>query len=572
MAVHNKEIIDLLNELADFLEIKGENQFRVRAYRNAVRSLSGFTRNISDMLDGEDGISSVPGIGDSMAEKIKEIAETGKLEQLEQLRKEMPPSLLDILKLQQMGPQRTKILFDKLQITSVDELKEAAESGKIAGLKGFGEKTAEKILQEIANFEQIGGSVRVKWSEARDFVIPLVDYLSGKMDQLTVAGSFRRKKETVGDIDLVACSKSPEKAMTDFVNYGEVREVLSKGNTRSSVILRTGLQVDLRIVEKEAHGAALLYFTGSREHTIALRKIGQEQGYKVNEYGIYKNNKRLAGSTEAEMYKALGLHYIEPELREDKGEIDASAKNQLPALVKLEDIRGDLHAHTNATDGKYSLEEMAAAAENMGYSYFAVTDHSKRVSMAHGLDEKRLAAQISQIDRLNSKLKKIKILKGIEVDILENGRLDLPDSILKELDVVVCSIHYNRNLSEEKQTARVLKAMQNPYFNILGHPTGRLIGERGGYAIDMQRVMEEAKKNGCFLEINASPDRLDLDDNHARTARELGIRISVSTDAHSIDGLSYMAFGVAQARRGWLEKVDVLNTKPLEELKALLKR
>jgi DNA polymerase (family 10) len=562
----------MLEELADLLEIQGENQFRVRAYRNAVRSLSGFTRNISDLVYRDEGLSEIPGIGDSMVDKIKEIVETGKLSQLEQIRKEIPSSLLDIMKLQQLGPQRTKVLYDELNVTSIDELKHATEKGLLTKLKGFSEKTSARILQEIKNFEQHGGPVRMKWSEAKEFVIPLVNYLKDKLDQVTVAGSYRRKKETIGDIDLVALSKNPEKAMDDFVNYGETQQVLAKGSTRSSIILRTGLQVDLRIVEKEAYGAALLYFTGSKEHSIALRKIAQEQGCKLNEYGVYKNDKRLAGKTEKDMYKALGLRYIEPELREDKGEFEASANNSLPNLVELEDIKGDLHTHTNATDGKYPMEEMVAAAEELGYSYYSISDHSKRVAMARGLDEKRLAQQIKQIDKLNGKLKNIQILKSIEVDILEDGTLDLPNSILKELDVVVCSIHYNRNLSKEKQTARVLKAMQNPHFNILGHPTGRLIGERGSYDIDMERVMLEAKMNGCFLEINASPDRLDLNDGHARMAKELGVKISISTDAHSIDGLNYMAFGVAQARRGWLEKEDVLNTRPWEELKVLLKR
>jgi DNA polymerase (family 10) len=572
MPVHNKEIVNMLNELADLLDIKGENQFRVRAYRNAVRSLSGFTRNISDLLDDEEAISAIPGIGDSMVDKIKEIVETGKLGQLEQIRKEVPSSLLDIMKLQQMGPQRTKVLYDELSVTSIDELKHAAEKGLLVKLKGFGEKTSDKILQEIKNFEQHGGPVRIRWSEAKEFVVPLVDYLNDKLDQVTIAGSYRRKKETVGDIDIVGLSNDPDQAMDDFVNYGEARQVLAKGSTRSSIVLRTGLQVDLRIVEKEAFGAALLYFTGSKEHSIALRKIAQENGHKLNEYGVYKNKKRLAGKTEAEMYKALGLRYIEPELREDKGEFEASANNSLPKLVKLEDIKGDLHTHTNATDGKYSMEEMVAAAEKLGYSYYSISDHSKRVAMARGLNEKRLAEQIKQIDKLNGKLKNIKVLKSIEVDILEDGKLDLPNRILKELDVVVCSVHYNQNLPKDKQTARVLKAMQNPYFNILGHPTGRLIGVRSSYDIDMERIMLEAKMNGCFLEINASPDRLDLNDDHARMAKEMGVKISISTDAHSIDGLNYMAFGVAQARRGWLEKDDVLNTRPWEELKVLLKR
>jgi len=572
MVIHNKEISDKLNEVADLLDIKGENQFRVRAYRNAVRTISGLSGSITEMAEEGKDISSLPGIGSSMAEKIDEILKTGELKQLKNLKKELPDSLIEIMKLEQMGPQRTKILHDKLNINTIDDLKKAAEDGEIEELEGFGRKTTKNILREIEEYSKKGGLQRIKISEAEKQIKPMIEYLKGKMDNVTIAGSYRRQKETVGDIDILATGKNPDKAMKDFTEYEEVDRVLSKGETKSSIKLRTGLQVDLRLVKKRSFGAALLYFTGSKAHSIALRKTGQNKGYKVNEYGVFKGKKRLASKTEKAMYEALDLTYIEPELRESRGEIEASRNNELPALITLEDIKGDLHTHTNFTDGNYSPEEMIEAAQERGYKYYAITDHSKKVAMARGLDEKRLGKQIERIDALNDKIKNIKILKGIEVDILEDGTLDLSNDILKELDIVVCSVHYNRNLSKKKQTKRILKAMDNPYFNILAHPTGRLIGERRGYDVDMEKIMKEAKDKGCFLEINSFPDRLDLNDANARFAKETGLKLSISTDAHSKGHLEYIKYGVAQARRGWLEKDDVLNTHSWKELKKLLTR
>ncbi len=554
------------------LDIKGEDPFRIRAYRNAARSLSGVTRNISEMINRHDDISSLPGIGKSMSDKIEEIVRTGELEQLKQLRKEIPESLVEIMKLEQLGPQRTKILNEELNIRSIDELKDAAESGKIEKVKGFGKKTAEKILDEIETWSLKGGIIRIKRTEAELLVRPFLDYLDDKLENLTIAGSFRRNKETVRDIDLVAVSKDPPKAMKLFTSYDEVDRIISKGDTRSSVVLRTGIQVDLRLVEKNAFGAALMYSTGSKEHTVALRTMAQERDLKLNEYGIYKEDKLLASATEGEVYKMFGMQFIEPELRENKGEIEAAQKNKLPHLVDRSDIRGDLHAHTSETDGASTLEEMAKAARGMGYEYLAITDHSKKVTIARGLNAERLSKQIAAIDELNSQLKNFRILKAIEVDILEDGTLDLPDSILKELDLVVCSVHYYRKLTRKKQTRRILKAMQNPNFNILAHPTGRMIGLRDELEVDMETVMKEAKNNGCFLEINSNPDRLDLDDNYSRMAKELGVKISVSTDAHSTNSLQYMEYGIAQARRGWLEKDDVINTRSLSGLMKLLKR
>ena len=572
MPVHNKEITDKLTRVADLLDIKGENEFRIRAYRNAVRTLSGLSKSIAEMIDEGEDISKLSGIGNSIAKKVKQIVKTGELRQLKKLEKKVPSSLIEIMKLEQMGPQRTKILYNKLDIKSIDDLKKAAEEGEIEKIKGFGKKTTQNIRKEIEEYSEKGGFSRIKLFDAEEQIQPLVDYLKDKMDNVTIAGSYRRRKETLGDIDILATSNDVEKAMKDFTGFEEVDRVLSSGESKASVKLRTGLQVDLRLVEKDAFGAALLYFTGSKEHSIVLRKMGQKNDLKVNEYGIFEGEKRMAAKTEKKMYKALGLKYIEPELREDRGEFKAAQKNKLPKLITLDDIRGDLQTHTNESDGNYPLEEMVKAAEELGYEYYAVTDHSKKVTMANGLDEKRLAKQIEKIDELNKKLKKIKVLKSIEVDILEDGSLDLSNEILKELDLVVCSIHYNRNLSKKKQTKRILKAMENPYFNILAHPTGRLVNERSGYDIDMEKIMKEAKNNGCFLEINANPDRLDLNDDHARMAKEIGLKVSISTDAHAKSNLQFMKYGVAQARRGWLEKDDVLNTRPWKELKKLLER
>jgi DNA polymerase (family X) len=424
----------------------------------------------------------------------------------------------------------------------------------------------------IKDYSRKGGSKRVKLHEASGMIQPLLEYLGKKADDITVAGSYRRQKETVGDIDILGISKYPGKAMDHFVNFDEVERVISKGESRSSVKLRTGLQVDLRIFNKQSYGAAMLYFTGSKAHNIALRKIGQEKNYKINEYGLYKGSKRIAGKTEKEIYENLGLGFIEPELREDRGEIESARKGRLPDLITIDDIKGDLQTHTNATDGKYSLEEMAKAAEETGYEYYAVTDHSKKVAMARGLDEKRLSSQIGEIDKMNLKMKSLRILKSVEVDILEDGSLDLHDDILKELDLVVCAIHYNMNLSKKKQTIRILKAMENPYTNILAHPTGRKINARNGYDIDMEQIMKEAKNQGFFLEINSNPDRLDLNDKYIKQAKEIGLKLAISTDAHSVDNLRYMKYGVAQARRGWLEKDDVINTRSWKDLKKLLKR
>jgi DNA polymerase (family X) len=572
MAVHNKEIAKILDEIADLLDISGESEFRIRSYRNAAKTISGLMESISHKLDNNEEIISLPGIGKSIAGKVEEISTTGKSSHLEKLREQVPSSLIELMKLEQMGPSRVRLLNRELNIKSIEDLKQAAESGRIEKVKGFGSKTTKTILREIAEYSEKGGSKRVKLNDAGEIGRSLVGYLSEEIENVTLSGSYRRNKETVGDLDIVGISNDPGKAMNHFLNFHDVQRVISTGDAKSSVKLHSGIQADLRISEKESFGAALLYFTGSKPHTVALRQIAQAKGYKMNEYGVYKGRKRLAGSSEKEIYEALGLDYIEPELREDRGEIDAAKNGLLPALITIDDIKGDLQSHTTATDGKFSLNDMAIAAEKKGYEYFAITDHSRKVAMARGLDEKRLAGQINEINELNRKMKSMKILKAIEVDILDNGDLDLPDDILKELDLVVGAIHYNMNLPRTRQTRRILKAMENPHFNILAHPTGRRIGVRKAFDIDMEEIMKAAKTNGCFLEINCNPERLDLNDLHIRQAKDKGVKLAISTDAHSIDNLEYMKYGVAQARRGWIEKDDVINTRSLNDLIDLLKK
>jgi DNA polymerase (family 10) len=574
MPVHNSDIADIFNRIADYLEIKGENQFRIRAYRNAARTISSLSGNITAMIDNGEDLTDLPGIGKDLSEKIHQIVRTGTLKQLQELEKEVPPGLIKMMKMSMLGPRKVKAIYDELGISSISELEKSARAGKIRNLEGFGEKTEKKIIEEAERLKEQGENQRTPLVVAERIVEPYIDYLkkSKGIKTIEVAGSFRRKKESVGDLDiLVSCSKNA-KIMERFVSFEDVAEVIASGKTKSSIILRRGLQVDLRVVPDVAYGAALVYFTGSKAHNIRLRKMGIQRNLKINEYGIFKGDMRVAGKSEEEVYKKLELPFIEPELREDSGEIEAAMKGKLPKLVSMGDLRGDLQSHTTETDGKFSLEEMADAAQKKGYDYLAVTDHSKRVSVAGGMDEKRLEKQLMEIEKLNKKIKNFRVLKSVEVDILEDGFLDLADSILKELDVVVCSIHYNLNLSRNKQTRRVLKAMENPNFNILAHPTGRLIGRREPYDIDLEAVMKEARKQGCYLEVNAQPDRLDLSDTNCRMAKELGVKVAISTDAHSLSDLDLIQYGIYQARRGWLEPSDVLNTRSWPELKNLLQR
>jgi DNA polymerase (family 10) len=467
------------------------------------------------------------------------------------------------------------------------ELRAAAERGEVASVSGLGEKTQETILEALRNRDE--AATRTRLDRAEQFVKPLVDYLKQdeKVERVEVAGSYRRRKETVGDLDILAISEDGAETVQHFVDYEDVTEVTSQGETRSTIILRSGLQVDLRVVPRESYGAALLYFTGSKAHNIALRNLALDRGFKVNEYGVFKTadedqessqeeqkegaGKRVAGETESEIYNFFDLAYIEPELREDRGEIEAAKSSDLPELVTVDDIRGDLQVHTKASDGKASLEEMAQAAQARGYDYIAITDHSPNVAVTRGLDADALAARIEEIEKLNDQLDDILILTGIEVDILEDGTLDLPDDVLQRLDICVAAVHTYFDLPRDEQTERILRALDNPNVDIFVHPTGRRIGERPPYAVDMERVIEAALERGCYLEINANPERLDLNDVHARMAKEMGLKLAISTDAHSARTLDYMRFGVDQARRGWLTADDVLNTRTWDDLKRMLR-
>ncbi|MDT8272060.1 MAG: DNA polymerase/3'-5' exonuclease PolX [Desulfomonilia bacterium] len=572
MPIHNKEIADIFEKTADLLEIEGANQFRVRAYRNAARIIGSQSRSVAEMVKNEEDLTTFSGIGKDLAGKIREIVETGSLPQLEKIQKQLPEGLSDLMKIPGLGPKRIGQIHKELGVSTRDEMLHAARDGKIRSLEGFGEKTEQKILEELQDSES--EEHRTKYSTAREIVESIMAYLDEMkaIKTAVVAGSFRRRKESVGDIDiLVTCSKSKQ-VMDHFTEYEDVVDVISKGSTRSSVLLRSGLQIDLRAVPKMSLGAALHYFTGSKAHNIAIRKIGRKKHLKINEYGVFRGDERIAGKTEEEVFQQIDLPFIEPELREDRGEIDAARTGSLPTLVREDDIRGDLHMHTRATDGKNTLEDMVKAARERGYQYVAITEHSPRVTMAKGLSGKNLLKRGEEMERLNERYTDITILKSAEVDILEDGSLDYSDDILKELDLVVCSVHYNQGLSRKKQTERILRAMENPHLTILGHPTGRLINERKPYEVDLDRIMHAAVENGCFLELNAHPDRLDLTDVQCKRAQEMGLKVAISTDAHSITDLDFMQFGVNQARRGWLEKKDVINTRTLKQLRKMLKR
>jgi len=555
------------------LEIKGENPFRVRAYHNAARTVQGLSQSVAALIHEGHDLSELPGVGKDLAGKIVEIVETGMLALLTQLQAELPAGLTDLMKVPGLGPKRVAILYKELGVTTLDDLAQAAEQGRIRALEGFGRKTEEHILEETAKRRQ-RQSKRISLVVAEQVAGPLVEYLQQTpgVHDIVVAGSYRRQRETVADLDILATGGKNSKVMDRFVGYEDVRQVVSRGETRSTVILRSGVQVDLRVVPQASYGAALMYFTGSKEHNIAVRKIGLAKKLKINEYGAFRGEKRVAGRTEEEMYAKVGLPFIEPELREDRGEIEAARKGKLPKLLELRDIRGDLHAHTNRTDGHDTIEDLVEAARQRGYDYIAITDHSKHVTVAHGLKPEQVLEQVREIDEINKKLKGFAVFKSTELDILEDGSLDLPDEVLQELDLTVCSVHYKFNLSLKQQTDRICRAMESPYFTILAHPTGRLLGRREPYQVDMEEVMKAAQRNGCILEVNAHPERLDLHDVHCKMAKDMSVKVAVSTDTHRVGDLDYMRFGVGQARRGWLEADDVVNTRSVKELRKLLRK
>ena len=568
MPVQNAEIAAMFDQTAELLEIKGENQFRVRAYRRAARTVEGLPQSVRGLLSAGKDLSELPGIGKDLAGKIADIVKTGRFALLDSLKKQLPGQLGEIAALPGLGPKRVKLLYDKLKVHTLDDLRRAIRSGRLRELPGFGPTSEQKLA---AALKKPTTEKRFKLSVAEAEAESLTGFLRNG-GRVVVAGSYRRRRDTVGDLDVLVTTKDGAAVGRKLVRYENVAEVLAHGPTRTTVVLRSGLQVDVRAVPEQSYGAALLYFTGSKAHNIALRGLANEHKWKLNEYGLFAGKRRIAGATEEEIYQKLKLAFVPPELREDRGEIALAKTGRLPRLVSASDIRGDLHVHSDWTDGTASIADMAAAAQAQGYEYMALTDHSRRVAMAHGLDPARVSRQIRAIDRLNDKLKGFTILKGTEVDILKDGRLDLPDSTLARLDVVVASVHSFFDLPREAQTDRMVRAMENRHVSIIGHPTGRLIGEREPYEIDMDRVIAAARDTGCCLEINSEPDRLDLNDIHAHAAKVAGVKLAVSTDAHSVNAFAYIRFGIDQARRGWLTADDVINTRSLAVLRKLLKR
>jgi DNA polymerase (family 10) len=573
--MQNPDIARLFDEVADLLEIQDANPFRVRAYRNAARTIRDFPEPIADLVrTGTKDLTDIPGIGDDLAEKITAIVTTGELPLRKQLTSKLPAGLLDLLRIPGLGPKRVKLLYKKLKVKSAADLAAALDKGRIQKLKGFGPKMEEKIRAGLGQAQV--GERRMLLNEAETQATAVVAYLEagGGIGQIEVAGSYRRRRETIGDLDIVVTSEGKDSAtvMSRFVAYGEVAEVISKGETRATVKLRGGLQVDLRAVEPDAYGAALLYFTGSKAHNIELRKIAQEKAYKLNEYGLFKGTRRAAGKTEQEIYTKLGLDWIPPELREARGEIALAREHRLPHLVDVKDIRGDLQMHTSATDGKGTIEDMAHAARALGYQYIAITDHSKRVTMALGLDAKRLREQWKAVDAWNATSRGFTILKSVELDILENGKLDLPDDVLAEADYVVATIHYGINQSEQELTRRLVGAAEHAWVDAIGHPTGRLVGKREPYPFDFEALCRACAATGCLLELNGHPERMDLPDTLAAAGKQHGVRFVLSTDSHQPGNLPFMKYAVYLARRAGLEAGDILNTRPLAEFRKGLKR
>jgi len=573
--MQNAEIARLLTDVADLLEISAGNPFKVRAYRNAARTVADHPDPIAELVSGGDfDLTELPGIGSGIAKEITALVQTGTLPQRQQLVATVPAGLLELLRIPGLGPKRVKLFHEKLKVNSVADLKAALEKGKIAKLGGFGPKLLEKIREGVVGAGTARGPKRIVLHEAEQYARAIVEYLKagGPIDEIDAAGSFRRRRETIGDLDIVvscAASKAPA-VIQRFGKFGDVTHVASQGDTRSTVRLSSGLQVDLRVVERACFGAAMQYFTGSQAHNIELRKIAQAKQLKLNEYGVFRGEKCVSGRTEQDVYGALGLDWIPPEMRENRGEIALAKEHNLPKLVTLEEIRGDLQMHTDASDGKATLADMAEAARALGYAYIAITDHSPRMSMA-GQTPEELRAQWKQIDALNTRLRSLRVLKSVEMDILESGKLDLPDDVLAEADYVVATIHYGLKQSERQLTDRLLRAIENPWVDAIGHPTGRILPDRPSYQLDFDVVAKAAANAKCLLEINGS-ERLDLPDTLAAAAKAHGVRFVLSTDAHNTRELGFMRFAVGVARRAWLTAADVLNTRSLPEFLKGLRR
>lgn len=571
-SVQNAEIARLLSDVADLLEISAGNPFKVRAYRNAARTVADHPDPIAELVSGgEFDLTDLPGIGGGIAKEITALVATGTLPQRQQLVATVPPGLLDLLRIPGLGPKRVKLFHEQLKVNSVADLKDALEKGKIAKLPGFGPKLLEKIREGVTDTAATAQK-RMVLHEAEQYAKAIVEYLraGGGIDEIDVAGSFRRRKETIGDLDIVVTSSKPAAVIQRFGKFSEVTHVAAQGDTRATVRLSSGLQVDLRVVEPNCFGAAMQYFTGSQAHNIELRKIAQAKKLKLNEYGVYRGSKCISGRTEQEVYAALGLDWIPPELREDRGEIALAKAHKLPTLVQLANMRGDLQMHTDASDGKATLAEMVEASRALGYAYIAITDHSPRTSMA-GQTPEEIRAQWKTIDRLNKASRGLRVLKSVEMDILESGKLDLADDVLAEADYVVATIHYGLKQTERQLTDRLLGAIENRWVDAIGHPTGRIVPERPSYPLDFDVVAKAAASAKCLLEINGS-ERLDLPDTLAAAAKAHGVRFVLSTDAHNTRELGFMKFAVAVARRAGLTASDILNTRPLTEFLKGLRR
>ncbi|MEM4245004.1 MAG: DNA polymerase/3'-5' exonuclease PolX [Candidatus Nanoarchaeia archaeon] len=566
----NQEIARIFYEIADILEMQGVN-WKPVAYRKAARALESLSEDIEEIYK-KGKLEDIPGVGEGLAKKIKQYIETGRIEEYERLKKTLPKGITKLMEIQGLGPKKVKTLYKKLGIKSIKDLERAAKQHKISKLPLFKEKTEENILKGLELYKR--GEERT----FLHFIIPVAENIVNQLkslkevDKAIAAGSLRRRKETVRDIDILVISKNPAKVMDFFTTMPSVRRVLAKGPTKSAVIIREGIQVDVRVVEPRSFGSALMYFTGSKDHNIALRAIAIKKGYKLSEYGLFlkKNDRMIAGKTEEEVYKKLGMAYVEPELRENMGEIDAALHKKLPKLVKESDIKGDLHIHSKYSDGSNSVLDIANYCKKLGYKYISISDHSKSQKIAHGVEEKDLMKKVEEVKKVKRQVPGIKVFCGAEVDIKVDGSLDYDDDVLKKMDLVTASVHSNFKLPRDKMTDRLIAALENPYVNILGHPTGRLIAHREAYDFDFDKILEVAKKNKKFLEINCVPDRMDLPPNLIKAAVDNGVKLAIGTDAHNLDQLSFIHEGVSLARRGWCEKKDVLNTYDLPQLVKLL--
>ena len=568
----NAEVAEILNEIADMLEMQGV-RFKPNVYRKAARSVEESDRELAEMLSsGKDSLKKLPGVGESIAEKIEEILETGRLRYYEELKEKFPKHISELMQIPGLGPKRIKLLHENLKISTIKQLEEAAEKHKIASLATFGKKSEKDIVKGIRRYKS--GIFRILLGHALPVALEIENRLKKLQttSRVKIAGSLRRRKETIGDVDVLVGSEKPDDVMDFFVSMPGVQKVIAKGSSKSSVILKTGFQVDLRVVPAESFGAALQYFTGSAEHNVAAREIAISKGFKLNEYGVFRGKKKVAGVTEKSVYKALGMEWPEPELRENRGEIDAALKGKLPKIIPYNAVRGDFHAHTTHSDGADSVEGMVLAAKKLGHSYVAITDHSKSIRIANGLSQEKMLKHIQRIRKIDRKIGGIKVLAGSEVDILPNGKLDYSNELLEKFDVVVGSVHSGFKSGSEEMTSRILTALENPYIDILGHPTGRRIGKREAYAADLNEIFKTAAKNKIYLEINAHPERSDLNDFNVMAARKHNCKFVIDTDAHSVNDFRYANLGIAIARRAWLAKKEVINTVPAGQLNRFFKR